>query len=85
MVTWRLEEELQWGAEVGSRAVSSSCSSWKQERMAGVLTLKQMKCVGRLLGGRPPLFSFGSSRRTSPASKASGSRCVSEQKERQDV
>lgn len=76
MVTWRLEEVLQWGADVGSRAVSSSCSCWKQERIAGVLALKQTKWVGRFLGGRPPLFSFGSTRRTSLTFKASGSPCV---------
>lgn len=80
MVTWRLEEALQWGADGGRRAVSSSCSCWKQERIAGVLALKQMKCVGRFLGGRPPLFSFGSTTRTCLAFKASGSRCVQQQK-----
>lgn len=77
MVTWRLEEALQCGSDVGRRAVSSSCSCWKQERIAGVLALKQMKCVGRFLGGRPPLFSFCSKRkRTSLMFKASGLLCL---------
>lgn len=60
-VTWRLEAVCQWGADEGRREMISSCSSWKQERIAGVLALKVMKCVGRFFGGRPLRFSSLSS------------------------